>query len=364
MRRAILVAAASLVALVLPAGVAPPSAQTGYPIGTYTAQTSVTAFVDAAKATQDAGFGSYANPSPNNYVPMTEVQTWRAAVGIQQALVGDYQAASNTLGRLGLSSYWLTSSTGRVYFIVKEATSTKGWSSLVIYPQATRNIAVAAPHVTHDTDSHTSARVFFLNLRAKMLVVSGAFKCNNLAVSGCTHVGSTSCAGLANDTRNVSDLNHDVTNLMHAAAMAARNTEMTWWSIHSNAASTMPDLGFGDGSVGRTTAPVGSVVRRARTALGAAALGGITIGACNAPEDAAVAISFCTGIDNDTQGRLINGNLSLPFSATGTACTTNVTTALDRVVLWELKSAARTQIAGIVSTLATVYPVDLPGSGL
>lgn len=366
-RRLLLVLGLGMVALVAPW---PASTQTSYPIETYTAESTITNFVDARKTEQDSLFGSYANPSPGNYVEMTQAQLWAATTGIMQALVGDYQAASNTLGPIGLRSYWLTSTDARVYFVVKEpGTPTKGWGSIVIYPEALRNLVIAAPHVTHDNDSHTSARRFFLApLRPKMLVLSGAFKCNNLTVSGCQHVGATSCAGLAAGNRNVSDLNHAVTNLMQAAALAARNLDMRFWSIHSNSVEPV-HLMFGDGvgSDGRAILDPTHFVRRLRAQFTTSLAGtGVSYATCNDPLDAEVPLTFCDSIAGDTQSRIMNGKTASPFSPDGEACTPDADpdTSSDLYATFELQAAARSALAEhILPAIAAVYPPDLPGTG-
>lgn len=170
------------------------------------------------------------------FVPPTDekLERWRDLVS---HLADGDTSKVRSLVRSHFSSYALVqfadTTTGQTYFLLQEVpTVEKGWGSVIVNPDAARNLAVEVPHPVFDLDTHRQGADLFRRTGARMLLLAGTHRCSNRKQSPCDGQ-----SGVCNDGHyHVSDAAHDVEAPFQAAheVLVDRWPEMTALSLHGN----------------------------------------------------------------------------------------------------------------------------------
>ncbi len=190
-----------------------------------------------------------------------ELERWRDLVS--HFADGDTSAV-RSLVRSHFSSYALVqfadSTTGQTYFLLQEApTVEKGWGSVIVNPDAARNLAVEVPHPVFDLDTHRQGADLFRRTGARMLLLAGTHRCSNREQSPCDGQ-----SGVCNDGHyHVSDAAHVVDAPFQAAheVFVDRWPEMTALSLHGNGNDDCETVFLSSGVVDETPPVLDTLAR-------------------------------------------------------------------------------------------------------
>jgi hypothetical protein len=123
-----------------------------------------------------------------------------------------------------------------------------GWGTVVLRPDAMRNVLVEVPHPLEDSRTRTQGVVLFRALAARALLVAGTHRCANAAPANCG--GTTIACGEVGPYRE-SDTAHATQTMFQVThqTLAPCDGDSLSLQLHGNSLATCPDLFISNGSL-------------------------------------------------------------------------------------------------------------------
>lgn len=269
------------------------------------------------------------------YNAASEAQKLALGAAIRALVSGD---VSSALAQAELAAYEICrgDDDGTLLVVLRPKTAGEGHALVAWRPQGTKPLIVEAPHAFHDADTEDEARDMFLATAARALIVSGTYRCANIAAGPCD--GVTSACTVVPIPYTLSDAAHNSEMLFQVAhvALAESFPSDAVVSLHG-----MPDAGVSLSNGTQMSPAAGSFHARLYAEL-TAAFPSEQITSCQALEGVAANKRWC-GSEN-VQGRHVNGSANV--------CASDASVTSNRFVHIEQSRAVRDNYTQVIAAFA------------